>query len=86
MATKNIRAFTDEELDAEISRRKSLFPAPMPNRPTVQAHNNWMALIDYVEQQLDEGITDPEDFFRCISEELLETIYGPDFFKWWNRT
>lgn len=82
---KNILAFTDEELNAEIIRRKSLLPKPLPDRPTVGLGSlNWNALIDYVEDQLDFGVSNHEDFYRCLAEELLETIYGDGFWKWWN--
>jgi len=81
---KDIGDFSTEELQEEITRRKS----PKVTRPAMIVEPNLGYLCSYLENQVGKwsvkgevGDDDPEYIF----EEVMKTFYGPDFFEWFNK-
>ena len=81
---KNIGDFTTEELEAEIARRKS----PKVTRPMVFVEPDFLAMCTYIDSLVANwakyGEYDGDDS-EYIFEEVMKTLYGPNFFEWFNK-
>jgi hypothetical protein len=84
---RNLVGWTDQELEAELKRRKEKSKGP----PKVLDNMDWLPLIDYVKMSVDDIAKEPngeryepKDFEHWIFESVMETIYGHDIWKWWN--
>ena len=81
---KDIGEFSTEELQEEITRRKS----PKVTRPAFVDDPNLINLCAYIDNMVgmwaDSGECDSDDT-HYIFEETMKTLYGPDFFKWMNK-
>lgn len=78
---------SEEALEAELKARKlRRLPPPTLTNP------DWSKLTKYVTETV-EKLTRPEvtrrvtgkDFEHWIFETVMETIYGKDFWAWWNK-
>ena len=78
-----LKSLSDEELRAELARReKEAQTAPEPLKSP-----NWDKLKAFVVENVEE-LAKPDgyvkDFEQYLFEQVMITIYGPDFFNWWN--
>jgi hypothetical protein len=82
----SLKNVSDDELQAEIVRRaqdkaKQAVPKPLENI-------DWVPLTNYLHhgvQSVADGDGTPKDFEHWIFETAMETVYGPDIWKWWNK-
>lgn len=78
----DIRSASDEQLLAEIERRKiaKTMPSPIPlEKP------DFKKLIDTVTFGINEAIKnkyEDDDLRGYIYEAAIEAVYGPDYWKW----
>jgi hypothetical protein len=83
---KSLEQLSDEQLEAELARRaeakkQAAIPKPLDNI-------DWVPLTNYVVTSVKEvanGDGEPKDFEHWLFEMVMETIYGPDIWKWWNK-
>lgn len=80
-----------EDLQAEIERRNALaevlqqqasMPQPLPEM-------DFQPLVDMVVEGLTESVAVgyvDEDFDHYVYEEVMNTIFGKNFWKWYNST
>lgn len=89
MASKKLADATDDELEAEMARRRNL-PAPPP--PMVNAElpaATLLLLRDYAESVVEayaaRDRTRPKDIEQYMYEAIMQGFYGPKVFDWINR-
>jgi hypothetical protein len=73
-----------EVLEAELKRRKEVKrPEPLDFEEI-----SWGSIIDYLEDEgmskLDSGEGLSKDFEHYLFENVMEIVYGPGVWKWWN--
>jgi hypothetical protein len=77
-------AMTDDELEAELQRRKLVQITP----PTPLANPDFSHLVKMVTTEVKE-LAKPDgyskDFSHYIFEEVLTAIYGKNIWEWWNK-
>lgn len=59
------------------------------DRPNLVSKPNWTALVTYVEKELQDAIKSGymhTDIPHYIYEDTMRTIYGEDFFVWFNKS
>lgn len=81
MPNKDLSGLSDEDLRAELERRKAP-PVPVP----VQRENpDFSALrscvVSGVERAMAEGYVD-EDLRQYVYEEAVSAVYGQTFWEW----
>lgn len=81
----DLSKMTDEALEAELKARKlkqQQGPKPLDNP-------DWGKLTRYVTgtvERLAKSEDEYEkDFDHWVFEQVMETIYGKDFWPWWNK-
>jgi hypothetical protein len=89
MATRNSKLthISDEELQAELERRKQeAQEAQKPPKPL--ATPDWAKFQKFIEESIAE-LAKPDgyvkDFTHYVFEEALTTVYGRNFWDWWNE-
>ena len=78
--TRQLAAFSSEELEAEIENRKNIKPTPL-------SQPNFDNLVQYIKNNVDnisDGGRLDKDFEHYLFEMALEAIYGSTIWKWWN--
>lgn len=84
MTSKAFEQYTDEDLAAELERRKKAIDA----HPPMIGNFNWNPLLDMLDynakQSIKQGFED-EDFPHYVYEEVLKAVYGKDYFGWKNK-
>ena len=83
----DLNSFTDNELEAEISRREvakrqAKKPKLIENPDLSKLVKMCQAFVDYMES--DEYYED-NDFDKYIFEMAMKTFFGDDFFDWFNE-
>lgn len=84
---KSIRDFTDQELQAELVRRQIDLETP----PPIVVNPDWGPLKDMVQRMIDDALAPEdgpyfdEDNYHYIFEKVMKTLYGKDFFLWFNK-
>ena len=75
---------SDADLLAELERRKKLQDAP----PKPVANPDWSRVHAMCLEMVKE-VSDPDgyskDFKDYLFEEVMKTVFGPNFFDWWNE-
>jgi len=87
---KELKSFSDAELAKELRRRED--EKKKSRQPVAKLVIDWSILTRMVEQQVsaindapeDERGVD-EDFDHYVFEAVMEAIYGPDIWTWWNE-
>lgn len=86
MSTKALRGLTNEELKAELERRKE--EERQAAKPRVQEQIDWSRVLHEAQGIVDDcfenGAPCDIDYGEYIFEAVMEAIYGPKFFDWWN--
>jgi hypothetical protein len=77
-----LNRFTDEELEEELKRRKSL-PKILSSENINLARLRKQA-NEYI-VSIEEDGKPPKDAERYIFEEVMKTFYGSEIFKWINE-
>ncbi len=79
----HIRNHSDEELAAEIERRKQ----PQQTKPQPVDNPGWFGLIELLESIISDvdqkGYS--KDCKQWIFEKALTVLYGNDIFNWWDE-
>ena len=82
--TADLAAMTDEELEAELQRRKLAQITP----PTPLTNPDFTGLVKMVTTEVKE-LAKPDgyskDFKHYVFESVLEAIYGKNIWDWWNK-
>jgi hypothetical protein len=77
--------FSDEDLEEELKRRKQV----RSTLPEESGDPDWEPVLQMCRGQVQEVIDgkyhEDNDFDHCLFEEVMKTVYGPDFFNWWNK-
>ena len=77
----SIRAYSNEELEKELQRRENEIPEFVANI-------DWSKVLKYVKDEIEfigaYGF-EHKDFEHELFETVIETIYGKDVWKWWNK-
>lgn len=75
------------EIDKEEEKRMRL--ELVDGRPKVIENPDWSGLIEQTEEIIEERINgdwhEDNDNDVYISEQVFKTIYGRDFYNWWNK-
>jgi hypothetical protein len=85
----NLKDMTDEELKAELKRRKQEREAAETPKPV--DNPDFSGLIEMFQGEIRDickgNYHDDthSDFIHYVYETAAEAIYGKDFFKWYNK-
>lgn len=81
----NITDFSMEELEEELERRKEA----QNSRPQVKDNPKWAKVIvmaeDIVNRVAAGEYSEDNDDAHYMWEQVMETLYGEDFFEWFNK-
>ncbi len=81
----DLSKLSDEALEAELKARKLKQQAP----PSPLASPDWSKLTKYVTKTVERLAKSEDeyekDFDQRIFESVMTTIYGKDFWTWWNK-
>lgn len=77
---KNLQTISTADLLKEIKRRQKEGPKPIESPDFSKVMGMVLDLLHNAQQ--DEYWSDDNDHY--IFEAVMEAIYGPDFFDWWN--
>ena len=87
---KNLKDYSDFELSDELKRRKEELEKVKLIKPDVKP----LTIVDYtslagrIDSTLKQAIEDKywdDDNDHYILEDVMETVYGKDFYKWFNE-
>lgn len=81
----SLHNYTDDELKAEIDRR---IQEENDRVFTVQTKMDWDNVIRAIEDYVLVARRDKyllKDFDHYLFETVMETVYGKDIWKWWNK-
>jgi len=80
---KGLDNWTNDELTAELERRRTV------ETPTRQVFIDWTPILNEAQHIvaciLEEEGRPPKDCDHYLFEVVMTTIYGKDFFTWWNK-
>jgi hypothetical protein len=79
-----LKHLSDEELRAELERREQ----EAQKAPTPLANPDWEKLKQWVVENVEEAAKPDgyvKDFSEYAFEQVMKTVYGPNFFDWWNE-
>lgn len=81
----NISEISTKELKQEIERRSDL----EESRPQLKEDIDWSTVISYAEDTVGQVISgnyhEDRDDVQYMWEEVMTTVYGEDFFEWFNK-
>lgn len=78
----NLTGFTDEQLRAELERRR------LGARPQPKQNPDFGPLIQMLEDdiaEMEQTKHRDDDISHYVYESALKCLYGPDVFKWINK-
>lgn len=85
LETKSLSQFSTKELEQELKVRKK---AEM-SRPSVKSNVKWTKVIVIAENIVNDVVSGSyhitDDHARYMFEEVMKTLYGRDFFDWFNK-
>lgn len=82
-AVSDLKDVSDEDLAAEVSRRKAIVDS---TRPKKRATPKWEVLVEMIESGIQHQIDDqgdPKDFDHYVYQAAMEAVFE-DYFKWHN--
>lgn len=82
MSPLTLASFTDDELQAELERRKVVIKDPLEN-PDFSSLRD--AVLEGVVKAIQGDGFDGDDFPHTVFEAALEAVYGPDVWDWFNN-
>lgn len=80
----DLKSVSDENLEAEIERRKAANSCPQQlTNPDIDSLKK--VLYNGVQSVIDNEGYSGKDFEHYVFEAAMEAFYGHDIWKWWNK-
>ena len=81
-----LKKYTDEELRAELDKRKQA--AYVASLPTPIDNPDWTDVIEFAKEMVtiraNPELYDDDDNIHYLWEGVMVSLYGKDIWKWWN--
>jgi hypothetical protein len=88
MSKEVLKKFSVNELQKELERREAEKRVPQAPKLLADCKRDYSGLLqrlaDGIQSVADRGFP-PKDFAHDVFEKTMETFYGPDIWKWWNK-